>query len=81
MIEDTLMYQIELDKAKSQIDALIQTALDGQEVVITRNDEPVLKLVPVSKAAIRRKAGSAKGKITISEDFDEPLEDFCEYMQ
>ncbi len=35
------MYQIELDKAKSQIEALIQTALDGQEVVITRNDEPV----------------------------------------
>ncbi len=75
------MYQIELDKAKSQIEALIQTALDGQEVVITRNDEPVLKLVPVSKSTIRRKAGSAKGMIAISEDFDEPLEDFREYMQ
>ena len=70
------MYQIELDKAKSQIEALIQTALDGEEVVITRNDEPVLKLVPVSKSNIRRKAGSAKSMITISEDFDEPLEDF-----
>ena len=75
------MYQIELDKAKSQIEALIQTALDGEEVIITRNDEPVLKLVPVSKSNIRRKAGSAKGMIVMSEDFDEPLEDFREYMQ
>jgi prevent-host-death family protein len=75
------MYQIELDKAKLQIETLIQTALDGEVVVITHNDEPVLKLVPISKSAIRRKAGTAKGMITMSDDFDEPLEDFRECMQ
>ena len=75
------MYQIELDKAKSQLDALLQTALDGEEVVITCNDEPVLKLVPVAKSNGRRKAGTAKGMISMTEDFDEPLEDFREYMQ
>lgn len=75
------MYQIELDKAKSQIETLIQTALEGEEVIITRNDEPVLKLVPISKSNIRRKAGSAKGMISIADDFDEPLEDFRDYMQ
>ena len=74
------MYQIELDKAKSQLDALIQTALNGEEVVITHNDEPVLKLVPVSKSIAHRKAGTAKGMISMTEDFDEPLEDFREYM-
>ena len=74
------MYQIELDKAKSQLESLIQTALDGEEVIITRNDEPVLKLVPVLKLDVRRKAGSAKGMISIAEDFDEPLEDFRDYM-
>jgi len=52
------MYQIELDKAKAQIDALIQTALEGEEVVITRNDEPILRLVPVAKTNARRKAGT-----------------------
>jgi antitoxin (DNA-binding transcriptional repressor) of toxin-antitoxin stability system len=75
------MYQIELDKAKSQLDALIQVALDGQEVVITRNDEPVLKLVPVLKPNVGRKAGTAKGMISMATDFDEPLEDFQEYMR
>ena len=75
------MYQIELDKAKAQLETLIQIAIDGQEIVITRNDEPVLKLVPVLKTPLRRKAGSAKGMISMTEDFDEPLEDFREYMQ
>jgi antitoxin (DNA-binding transcriptional repressor) of toxin-antitoxin stability system len=77
----TFMYQIELDKAKSQLDALIQTALDGEEIIITHNDEPVLKLAPILKPNARRKAGTAKGMISMTEDFDEPLEDFREYMQ
>lgn len=74
------MYQIELDKAKSEMESLIQTALSGEEVVITRDDEPVLKLVPIQKSNGRRKAGSAKGMISMSEDFEEMLEDFREYM-
>lgn len=75
------MYQIELDKAKQQLDILIQTALDGQEVIITRNDEPILKLVPLSKSTPHRKAGTAKGMISMTEDFEAPLEDFHEYMK
>jgi prevent-host-death family protein len=75
------MYQIELEKAKSQIDSLLQTALDGEEIVITQNERPVLKLVPISAVKSRRRSGSAKGLITISDDFNEPLEDFAEYMQ
>ena len=74
------MYQIELDKAKAQIERLLQTALDGEEVVITQNEQPVLKLVSISSAKSRRQSGSAKGLITMSDDFDEPLEDFAEYM-
>ena len=75
------MYQIDLDKAKAQLASLFQIALEGEEVIITKNDQPVLKLVPISTAKPRRQAGSAKGLITISDDFDEPLEDFAEYMQ
>ena len=75
------MHRIELDKARSQMEALLQTALDGEEVIITRDAEPVVKLVPISKANGRRKAGTAKGMISMSEHFDEPLEDFREYLQ
>jgi antitoxin (DNA-binding transcriptional repressor) of toxin-antitoxin stability system len=76
------MYQIELEKAKAEIESLLQTALEGEEIVITHNEQPVLKLVPIATAkARRRRSGSAKGLITMSDDFDEPLEDFAEYMQ
>ena len=33
------------------------------------------------KAKTQRKAGLAKGLIQMREDFDEPLDDFKEYMQ
>jgi antitoxin (DNA-binding transcriptional repressor) of toxin-antitoxin stability system len=75
------MYQIELDKAKADVATLIQTALNGEEVIITQNDEPVLKLVRIVASKPRRRSGSAKGLIAMSEDFDEPLEDFREYME
>ncbi len=74
------MYRIELEKAKAQIESLIQTALAGEEVVITRNEQPVLKLISISPVKSRRQSGSARGLIAMSDDFDEPLEDFAEYM-
>jgi hypothetical protein len=39
----------------------------------------VVEEVP-SSSSKRRQSGSAKGQIWISPDFDEPLEDFQEYM-
>jgi antitoxin (DNA-binding transcriptional repressor) of toxin-antitoxin stability system len=89
------MQQIDLDEAKTQMASLIQSALDGEEVIITENDQPVLRIVRVSGADApaflhgrdarvtkpRRQSGSAKGLISMSDDFDEPLEDFTEYMQ
>ena len=75
------MYRIELEKAKAEIASLLQTALDGEEVVITQNEQPVLKLARIPSAKSHRQSGSAKGLITMSDDFAEPLEDFAEYMQ
>jgi hypothetical protein len=34
----------------------------------------------IAQIKSKRKPGSAKGKITMTEDFDAPLEDFKEYM-
>ena len=73
------MYEIDLEKAKAEANRLLQTALDGEEVVITQDDKPVVRLVPVN--GVRRRSGSAKGKISMTEDFDKPLEDFAEYME
>jgi hypothetical protein len=37
--------------------------------------------VPISVTKPRPQFGSAKGLIKMSDDFDEPLEDFEEYMK
>ena len=75
------MQQIDMNEAKLHLVDLIDVALGGEEVVITQNDQPVLKLVPVVAPLACRKAGSAKGLITMASDFDAPLEDFRAYMQ
>lgn len=75
------MHQVELEKAKTQIANLLQAALRGEEIIITQDAQPVLKIVPFAANEPRRRSGSAKGLITMSDDFDEPLEDFAENMR
>ena len=70
------MRQIDLYEAKRHLVDLIDVALGGEEIVITQDGQPVLKLVRVVASKVRRKAGSAKGLITMASDFDAPLEDF-----
>jgi prevent-host-death family protein len=74
------MQQINVEEASKHLPDLIEAALRGEEIVIAKDDRPVVKLTPVSPAKRRRQPGSAKGLVTISEDFDEPLEDFKDYM-
>jgi prevent-host-death family protein len=74
--------QITLEDAQRQLPDLIEAAVRGEEVVITRADRPAVRLVPVDRPRPDRKAGSAKGKILyMADDFDAPLEDFKEYME
>jgi antitoxin (DNA-binding transcriptional repressor) of toxin-antitoxin stability system len=75
------VHQIDLNEAKLHFVDLIDIALGGEEIVITQDDQPVLKLVRVVAPKARRKAGSATGLITMASDFDAPLEDFRAYMQ
>ena len=73
--------QISLTEASAELVHLVEAALKGEEVIITRDNKPVAKLAAVSSTKPRPKFGSARGLITISDDFDEPLEDFREYME
>lgn len=74
------MYSIDLNTAKARLPELVESALGGEEVVLTKDDRPVVKLVPVASPEARPRFGSAKGLITVADDFEAPLEDFAEYM-
>lgn len=67
-------------KIKETQQKTIEVAISGEEVVIKNNEQPVVKLTMKSSVKRRRQAGSAKGLVTLSDDFDEPLEDFKDYM-
>ena len=69
--------QYNVAEAKAQFSTLIRKALQGEEVVIARDNKPLLKLVPVGVPA--RTPGSAKGRVTVAADFDAPLDDFNGY--
>jgi prevent-host-death family protein len=74
------MHQVDLEEAKTHLPDLIEIAVRGIEVVITKDNQPVVKLVPLAPSKPHLRFGSAAGKITMSEDFDAPLEDFKDYM-
>ena len=73
------MSQIELQQAQEQLAELVERAVDGEEIVIAKDEQPLVQLVAVA-ARKKRHFGSAKGQVEMADDFDEPLEDFREYM-
>ena len=64
-------------EAKAQFSTLVRKALQGEEVVIARDNKPLVKLVPIDVHG--RQPGSAKGRVTIAPDFAAPLDDFSDY--
>ncbi len=75
------MLQVNIHEAKTNLSKLIQKAISGEEVIIAKGNKPIVKLVLIDSLKPKRKLGTAKGKIKITNDFDEPLEDFQEYMK
>lgn len=75
------MTTFELKLAKNQLSTLLELVMKGEEIIITENNEPVIKLSPLkTEKKLPRQPGSAEGKVWIGDDFDAPLTDFEEYM-
>jgi prevent-host-death family protein len=63
-------------KAKTHLSTLIDRALRGEEVVISRANRPVVRLVPLAPVSRRRTPGlHASSGYWMAPDFDEPLPD------
>lgn len=70
---------VNIQEAETRLASLIEDAINGEEVVIAKENEPVVRLVLVEPVPRTRRRGWAKGMIVIKDDFDEPLADFDEY--
>lgn len=75
------MTTMTIEEAQANLAELIDKLQPGEEVVISRNANPVAKLVKTAAAVLPRQPGLLKDKILyMAEDFDAPLEEFKEYM-
>lgn len=76
------MTTITIDEAQARLSELIEQLKPGEELVITRDDRPVAKLVGQLKPSREpRKLGTLKGTVLyMAPDFNAPLEEFKDYM-
>lgn len=71
-----------VEKAKLSLNELLAEAHKGKTVCIAAEAGWAVKLVPIPiKAKEPRKVGSARGQVWMADDFDEPLDDFADYMK
>jgi antitoxin (DNA-binding transcriptional repressor) of toxin-antitoxin stability system len=79
---------IDISDTNITLKDLLAGLTGNQEIIITASNQPVAKVTAINEAAIaetattsnRRQAGLTKGAAWMSPDFNEPLEDFAEYM-
>jgi prevent-host-death family protein len=76
------MPTVTIEEAQNKLSELIHRLTPGEEVVITENDQPVARLVPTAPTLARKppQFGTLRGTVLSMEHFDDPLEDFKEYM-
>jgi prevent-host-death family protein len=67
------MKTVTIHQAKTNLSKLIEKACRGEEIIIARGPEPVVRLVPVATSKGHRKLGILKDKLVVGSEFFEPL--------
>ncbi|HEY2141970.1 MAG TPA: hypothetical protein VGG98_07920 [Solirubrobacteraceae bacterium] len=67
-----------IGEAKTQLSRLVHLAEEGEEVVLSRDRRPVVRLVAITEESRkRRKPGRMRGRVHVPENFDEWPEDIA----
>lgn len=69
------METVNIYDAKTRFSQLVDKAASGEDVVVSRNGKPLVRITRLEEHKRRIKFGVLKGKLTVPEDFDEPLPD------
>ena len=67
------MASVSVHEAKTNLSRLIAKVEAGEEVVITRNNRPVARLVREGPAKKKPLVGALKGQIAFDDSFFDPL--------
>ena len=69
------MLTANIHEAKTNLSKLIEQVLQGKEVIIAKAGKPVAKIVKFQKPTKKSSYGILKGKIWMSDDFNEEDEE------
>jgi antitoxin (DNA-binding transcriptional repressor) of toxin-antitoxin stability system len=72
--------QVPVEEIKEDLDGYLKKVVEGEIIIVMRDDVPIAKISPIERQAKMRAFGSAVAQFTLTPDFDEPLEDFKDYM-
>ena len=75
------MSVVTIHEAKTHLSKLIQRALDGEEIIIAKRNEPLVRLTVISEVKPVRRFGGCKDLvISMGDNFNEiGLDDFSAY--
>ena len=76
------MKAFNIAEAKAHFSQLVRQAMAGEEIVISKDNQPLLRLVPITSGPGKRQPGAGKSQFFyMAPDFDAPLEEFADYMK
>jgi prevent-host-death family protein len=64
--------EVNIHEAKTHFSNLLRRVAAGEEVIISRAGQPVAKIVPIGRRAMRQ-FGIDRGVFEVPDDFDAPL--------
>ena len=67
------MNTVTIQAAKTRLSELLARVEAGEEIILTRDNEPIAKLAPFGAAPTQRRFGAMKGRVTLNPEFFEPL--------
>lgn len=74
------MSKVTIEEAQTHLAELIDNLAPGEEVVITRDDQPVAQLIGLPSELPHPVPGRCQGMLTVLSEDDEHLKDWAEYM-
>ncbi len=67
------METVNIYEAKTRLSQLVDKAASGEDVVVSRNGKPLVRITRLATPKRSIKFGVLKGKVKVAPDFDAPL--------
>ncbi len=73
--------QVNIHEAKTHLSKLLERVMSGEKIIIAKSGKPIAQLVPLNQSPTQRTPGNDAGKVVIAADFDDPLQEFENYLE